>query len=220
MATVTDPGASYGVPRTPTPRLTGASIRPAHPANSMIGQKRRSGRSRLGRGPWVCGLSSDIWSGAARASQGMAGRPCSIMAQPGGLRRPGFGPGWERFANPPPPTLFPVPDPPVGECANTGFPFPSRPLSDDSEQCQLVERVAQRPGYPSVRTGSPPVQATSPGWVRVSIAPVRAVRGCHSLGSYPPDAQPTPLASCKQRGRLRHRDSYDGRLSLGRATRA
>ena len=101
LATARDPGASYGVPRTSTPRLTGASIRPAHPANSMIGQKRRSGRSRLGRGPWVCGLLSDMWSGAARVSQGMAGRPCSIMAQPGGLRRPGFGPGWERFANPP-----------------------------------------------------------------------------------------------------------------------
>jgi hypothetical protein len=40
---------------------------------------------------------------------------------------------------------------------------------------------------------------------------------CHSLGSLPPATQPTPLASCKQRGRLRHRDSYDGWLSLGRA---
>ena len=137
MATVKDPGASYGVPRTPTPRLTGASIRPAHPANSMIGQKRRSGRSRLGRGPWVCGLLSDMWSGAARVSQGMAGRPCSIMAQPGGLRRPGFGPGWDRFANPPPP---PCPSPrtrtPRRRMCQHGFsPSPPGP-------CQMIQSSA------------------------------------------------------------------------------
>ena len=136
MATVTDPGASYGVPCTPTPRLTGASIRPAHPANSMIGQKRRSGRSRLGRGPWVCGLLSDMWSGAARVSQGMAGRPCSIMAQPGGLRRPGFGPGWERFANPPPPCPSPRTRTPRRRMCQHGFsPSPPGP-------CQMIQSSA------------------------------------------------------------------------------
>ena len=123
-------------------------------------------------GPLGSGLVCDIWTGAAWVSQGMAGRPCSGMAQPGGLRRPGFGPGWERFANPPPPlSLSPYQNPPVGDCANTGFPFPFRPQSDDPRAVPVVERVAQRPSYPSVRTGFLQGQATSPGWVRVSIAP-------------------------------------------------
>jgi hypothetical protein len=106
-------------------------------------------------GPWGSELICDIWTGAAWVSQGMAGRPCSGMAQPGGLapglrpglgtfcqlpygyagwcRRPGFGPGRERFAIPPPPPLpLPVPESPRRRMCQHGFPFPSRPLSDDS----------------------------------------------------------------------------------------
>ena len=93
----------------------------------------------------------------------------------GWYRRPGFGPGRERFANPPlPPPLpfpLPVPESPRRRMCQHGFPFPFRPLSDDSRAVPVVERVAQRPSYPSVRTGFLQGQATSPGWVQVSIAP-------------------------------------------------
>jgi hypothetical protein len=83
------------------------------------------------------------------------------------------------------------------------IPFPFRSSA-------AIECVAQRPGYPSVRTGT--------SWERrhrrESTGEYLACSlpwGRLSLGSNPPAAQSTSLASCKQR----RKESYDGRLSLG-----
>jgi hypothetical protein len=79
-----------------------------------------------------------------------------------------------------------------------------------------VERVAQRPSYPSVRTGA--LRTSNVARVGTGEYSARAcLRGCQSLGSYPPDAQPPNTCAMQATGRLRNRDSHDGRLSLGRA---
>ena len=79
---------------------------------------------------------SRVVSGARASARAGNVLPQSRMAMPGGLRRSGFGPGpgWERFAYPPPPSpplsfsLSPYQDPPVGECANTGSLSPQAPV--------------------------------------------------------------------------------------------
>jgi hypothetical protein len=102
---------------------------------------------------------------------------------------------------PPPPPIFPLPVPESPrECANTGSPFPFRPLSVDPRAVPVVERVAQRPSHPSVRTGTHSRRRDGARIGTGEFFACACLAVAHLLSSYPPAAQPAPLASCKQRG--------------------